>query len=287
MGGFGGEHKTTALVSAVVTIAILALMTVSGGVGFVTKKDFTENISGVAITLDQAKADLALAKSEVASAVQNMPATITNQVNNSVAQSTTQWSTQLSAAINSVNAMVAQQESNKVALNNANSEINTLKSRIDTLEGDVADAEARIEELEDKIGDSSGSSGSGSSSDIDVDVKTMSNVMMATDNNTLIADFRVVLENDTVADIEDVVLNIMVETGITHAITSFTLTGAGTTWQGYGWGGQYKEFVNASWGLNVKALNKKTLYLRMTVIGEGIGGYYPVGVGYSVDAEVD
>jgi len=286
----GGESTKGVLISAVVTVLILAFMAFSGGVGFVTKKDFTTNMASFVATAEQAQAGLIKAQTDVATAIQSMPGTMANQVNTAVLQSTAQWNSQLTSALDKVASLTTTVQSSTTAQNqmsgqisNANAEISSLKAKVVTLETKVTDLLTRIATLEAKLTPATGGATSGV---ITVAIKPMSNVMVPIDNNTLVADFKIILTNTSAKEVTDIILNISISTGITQTVSSFTLAGGGTVWQGYGWSAQQIEFVNNQWGLNVAASVTKTLYLRATFVGTGIGSYYSTGVGYGIGVEV-
>lgn len=191
----GGTGRIV-LLSALVTIVLLVLMSVSGGVVFVTKKDFTANMAGLLATMEQAKADLTKSQSAVTSAIQSVPATVANQVSASIAQATSQWNSQLST----VNASV---QNNTAALNSAKAEIATLKEKVSALEIQVADLKAKLA--------APSSSGGGGTTIPGVTISatvTEEGVLQA--DGTTVGEIKLALANAGTTDIVDVVLSIYV-----------------------------------------------------------------------------
>lgn len=154
----GGDIPKTVIISSIVTIIVLALVTFAGGMGFVTKNDFTANMVGVTDILDQAKVDLATAKSEVVIAVQGIPSIVTNQIGSAVTQVTSQWSKEISLLSDSMTTLGKQSQVNVSAISeltanieSANLEIVGLQDKVTVLESVVAEYEERIEELEGRL----------------------------------------------------------------------------------------------------------------------------------------
>lgn len=148
----GGGTMKVVFTSFVVTLVILAFMSFAGGVAFVTKKDFTANLSNVTTALDQAKADLTRDKSDVAVAIQNLPSTISNQVNSIVAQSIVQWNSQLSSLSDRVTELNNTLQSNIATFAQYATKIDEANSKIASLESRVAALEAIVTPPDDGTG---------------------------------------------------------------------------------------------------------------------------------------
>jgi len=198
------------LVSAFVVMAIASFL---GGGFFVTKKDFTDNMVNVAITLDQAKTELASAKAEVTSAVQGIPGTVATYVNNAVAQSTSQWSSQISAVSDKVSSLEGNTTSLGQTVGSAQDKITELEASITNLQSQLVSYEARIVALE-----SGGSTSSGN-----------------------------VLSISTSGD-EAFYTTLETKTGTaTFTNGSTTVTGSGTNWNATMIGGKIQKSGDTTW----------------------------------------
>ena len=140
----GGGSIKTIVISFIVTSVILLMVASTGGMGFVTKKDFTANMVGVVATLERAKVDLVKAQNDVATAVQGIPDIITNQLNSLATQDTSQWSNQISLLLDRVSSFDESIQVLEAGIESANLEIVTLTNQVDGLE-------VAVEELEDRL----------------------------------------------------------------------------------------------------------------------------------------
>ena len=279
--------KGNIIVSAVVTIVILAFMTFAGGMGFVTKKDFTANIASVATVLEKANADLAKnktefdalltkAKADIVAAAQSVPTTVSSQVSTAILQATGQ----LNSAIQS-NTTALSQLTSKV--NDVGSQIVALKDSITKLETEVADLkvvasnqEERIVELE-----TPSSTASSSSDPFTVESRIVSKTMSyssTTGNTTVTFGVKLILTNKENRNLEDIELEVPLE------VRLYALTGTGEiiTWhdqaskwyladmdKGYGSGEgvAYAVLTGTDIVLDASEVDKITVPMTMLVKG--------------------
>ena len=226
--------KGNIIVSAVVTIVILAFMTFAGGMGFVTKKDFTANIASVATVLEKANADLAKnktefdalltkAKADIAAAAQSVPTTVSSQVSTAILQATGQ----LNSAIQS-NTTALSQLISKV--NDVGSQIVALKDSITKLETEVAGLKVVVSDQEERIAELETPPSSKSSSDpFTIESRIVSKTMSyssTTGNTTVTFGVKLILTNKETRDLEDIELEVPLEVRV------YALTGTGEiiTW---------------------------------------------------------
>ena len=177
------------------------------------------------------------------------------------------------AEVATTNAAIASIQVPQVDITPLQATVGLLESSLTTV-GDLLDElaatyvllNARVSSLE--VVEREEEAETGSSSVVKASIKSMSSLMFPTDNSTIVAQFKVVLENTSSSDLEDLVMTVFTETGISYSgITSVTLVGGGTLWQGYGWNASSYEFINGQWGLDLEAKQTKTLYLTLQVKG--------------------
>jgi len=279
--------KGNIAVSAIVTIVILVFMTFAGGMGFVTKKDFTANMASVATVLEKANADLAKnktefdalltkAKADIVAAAQSVPTTVSSQVSTAILQATGQ----LNSAIQS-NTTALSQLTSKV--NDVGSQIVALKDSITKLETEVADLkvvasnqEERIVELE-----TPSSTASSSSDPFTVESRIVSKTMSyssTTGNTTVTFGVKLILTNKENRNLEDIELEVPLE------VRLYALTGTGEiiTWhdqaskwyladmdKGYGSGEgvAYAVLTGTDIVLDASEVDKITVPMTMLVKG--------------------
>lgn len=102
-----GSMMKTAIISFIVTIIVIVGMGAMGGGSFVTKSDFSTNLSNIAITIEQSMADLGRLKDTINNAVQGMPSAISSQVTNSITQATNEIKTQLAGVASRLDTAIA------------------------------------------------------------------------------------------------------------------------------------------------------------------------------------
>ena len=138
------------------------------------------------------------------------------------------FATKMAAANTSIEALTTQAATDLVTITGLQTDITVLKAQVANLE--VVQEEA--------VPTANG---------IEVEVSTMGYALLpSTDNATISTSFRVDLINTTTATIEDIVLDIIMDTNVPQAdVFSWTLTGGGTIWQsaGYGYSGSV-EYMN-------------------------------------------
>ncbi len=145
----GGDNPKIVVISLIVTALTLALVAFVGGMGFVTKKDFTANMEGVSTFMEQAKVELTTARSEVAVAVAGIPIEITNQLGSIAKQDTSRLDSLLVALAN----RVATLESNTQADATTLSQVTVLETEVADLVTAVADLETVVTDYEERIND--------------------------------------------------------------------------------------------------------------------------------------
>lgn len=269
------KAKLPFIVSALVFIIGIVLVGMAGGVQLVTKKDFNTNITlmNTSIGEAQASADAVSASVEaslasIPSAVNTAVATVTASVDAKIAAGIAGKADQANITTLSTSIAAA---STKIAT--ANAEIDALQTdaaanlvTITALQTDIAELRVQITALEviqeEEI--------IAAQDAVQLDVTTMGYALLPNTANTSIStSFRIDLTNTTNARIDDIVLDIFVDTNVPQAdAVSWSLTGGGTVWQSAGyWYAGSLEFMNTQWGLNVDAGATKRLYLTLTIVG--------------------
>ena len=210
-----GSMKGTILVSAVVTIVILTFMTIAGGVGLVTKKDFTANIQEFVTTVETAKSELEVAKTDAENAIKGIPAIVSSQVVTQVAGQLNTLSTTVGAASGKVDTMTTTVQNLNTTVTQANARIATLTEEIASLKANDTDYEHRLLELESPTNDSSSTGGDGSDiPNVAIDVKVTDegtfHAIYGESFNITESEFKMTFVNNGLKDIEDIVLYVYI-----------------------------------------------------------------------------
>lgn len=102
---------------------------------------------------------------------------------------------------------------------------------------------------------------------ITVQVKQLSNSFIpASDAKSVSASFRLVLTNNTNADIVDVGIDLQFQSEVIQTVTrSIAISSSPViNWQSLGWFSTQFEFIN-TWGLTISANSSKTIYVTVTI----------------------
>ncbi len=131
----GGGTGKTLIISVVVTLVVLGLMSVVGKGGlFVNKSDFTSNMANVVTALDGTAKIATKAQTDVATAIQSIPETVSNQVDTKVSQQVSQINTK----ITELNQKITEANSSSQA---ASTKVNELTTKLNS---DIASLTARF-----------------------------------------------------------------------------------------------------------------------------------------------
>lgn len=292
--GGGGWRAllTQAVVSAIVTFVML--MTIAPSM-LVSHTDFDTNIKVMTATIDTANAQVKTSSDALAKAIAGLPNTVTSQVNSVM--------TQVNNQLNSLNTLVSSmqtQVSNMASIvksasdkaDQANSVVSSLNSKVNTLMGSLDDDETTIDKLTERIKALEDAQITPTaSSGITAKIKSMSSVLSASDNHTLVGSFRITLANTTSSDVSDIILCVAIETDTILGSHVASLSGGGISWQKQGYDPVYAEFVNGTWGLKVAKKSTATLYLTLTITDSGTVDYLlkygNTGVLYNVTVTVE
>ena len=292
------------VISLVLMFAYIAVMVLPK---YVTKTDDTANIQGILssiTTLKNAVDAFPASNANDVNSLKTQVAQITDQLNglntsiSNLSNSMTNYedksayTTDLNAIktdINNLKNSVVGVQSNTVNLNALQNSLNDLGNKLATLQSNFTSLSANVSALKTAIATPTPTTPAQA---ITTSVKTMSGALFPTSNTTLTASFRVQLTNTTNKDISDIVLGIQVQTsGIASVgIPVYTLAGGNANWQVQGYNAIGAYFINANWGLTVKAQQTMTLYLTLTVTNSAGGYLQPYylqsGIPYQIDVQV-
>ena len=150
------------IVISVIAAILVSLIMGSLGINTVSKDDFTKNIGLVSTDLAQVKNDVSLKQKEIATSLQNIPASVQQAVNTNMANMTKQIS-DLKAQVDGYNAKIAEITNTSAAATKQVADLNAKVAETNKL---IADYEKRIKALEEvrTTSVSGGTSGSTTSS---------------------------------------------------------------------------------------------------------------------------
>ncbi len=315
-GGNGGVSLQTLLIIVAIAV-VLAVVVVSGGyTGLMSSSTFKAQNDTQMTNINAAYDKAVKAVTDVGTAVAAIPNQVSTQVTTSINNIMAQINSQITTATNAANTAKEQAASAVAQVNSANTQLAAINksvtdmntsltksltdatAKIDTLMKQATADAARITALETKA-----IVPITPAKNISATVKMQSSVLFATapiagtppTASTLTSAFRITLINNTAVAINDIVLDMIINTTLpnNNDVASFNLAGGGTIWQGQGIFADTREFVNTQWGLNLAASETKTLYLTITIIGKTTPtlvdfttGVYVGGVAYNVDVTV-
>ncbi len=306
--GFGSSTLKNVLLNVAVTLAIIMAMGFFGGGTFVTKKDFTTNMTNISSTITQMTSDIAAKQNEVNTTLATIPDKINKAVADAIGNANSQTSQQISNLSNQVNNFNSSIQNNTDKVNSLSSKVDTNNTNfnqqvsdlttklasatqmIDSLNNKMSDMQDTMNDYDDrisKIEDNQIVIPTSTPDSITASVKTISNSLVASSNTSMTGSIRVELTNTTNQKINDVVLDVMIQTDIIAGYSSSSLSGASTIWQGQGIPWNMMDFMNTQWGLNLNAGETKVIYLTYTVTGTGfLPQYQNYGVPFQVDVDV-
>ena len=260
----GGGLGMMIAVSAVVAFMVFAVMGLMGGGSFLTKKQFEDNLAGMVETLNQAKAEVAVAQSTVDTAIAGLPTTVTAQVNTAMGAVLTR----LTAAETNMTTFQAQLTAFETSTTTDVAALAALKASLTALQ-------TQVTALTTKVDSWTASTPSGSSvveGDLLVEIKVQSlydEVYLPKDtpiNTEIPVALKLKLTNNSAKDMEDIMLGLIFEP-VSYTSPSWSsgypvLESPMTTWTKYSdvYG---MVFMNSTWGLKVDAGDTKTIYLTL------------------------
>ncbi len=243
----GGGTGKSVLISVVVTAVIILIMTLMGGVGFVTKSDFDKNMGDMTTTLAALRKDITNSLSEMTATVKAVPTSVTNQVNAATSQygsqinninqglvdvkrdlgtyaktdsltqinsTMTSLKSTVDSLVNTVNTFKASHSSEMVALNISVTDIKAQLVALDT----------RLKALEIPSGGGGGGSGKVVIPSVVITAGVTDEGTLQTTDNSTIGEVKLSLANNGTRDIVDVVLDVYVyfdsNSGTTQVVTS-------------------------------------------------------------------
>jgi len=287
-----------AIISSVVAAVVVMAMSSMGILPFVSKADFTKNVQGIIVTIDKNKTDLSATVEGLRVAVNNIPNTVATQVNTVMGQTVSQFNAQVKSVGDQANNSIASIDkrvsdsvtATQTSATATQAKVDSLTKLITDLQTANATNLTTIKTLTDRITAlEKPATTTPTSKTIGVKIKQMGNSIAPVSDTSMTGWFRVAITNNTTAEIDDIILDIILSTDFVEQYGSTKLTGGSIVWQGQGlpWNGM--EFMNAQWGLNLLAGETKTLYLTITITGKTTAIFtttYPDGIAFDVSAEV-
>lgn len=305
------KAQPLAVVVLAVVLSVLSVM-MWANTSLLSKADFETNVANILEDIGKMQGDVNAIEGVVGSinalnaqisqtsdkinATNTEVASVKSSISGFIkADSLTGINSNLTAIQNSVNSL-------KTDVNNVKSSVSTLSTSVATLKTQLAASDARILVLE-----HGGVGGITPSKAIVVAVKTLGNNALSpvdlwhhdanqnwvigsetpTIYDGLQGSMRVMLQNTTLVDIDDVTVNLGFEIYPSMVYYTPTLTGGGVPWHKEYSDSQFIAFYNGAWGLSVPAGETTTLTLTLTIQGindnanwNRAGGYY-----YQLDAD--
>lgn len=293
--GKGGSFMSggvvqTIVIALIVSVIVIVGMGMMGGGVFVTKKDFDVNISNMSATISQMRSDLIEAQDDLSTAISNIPGTVndrvdkalddiqddinnlSNKINNLDNLSNQVTSLQSNSQtyenrINEINSSLTSIKTSIASLEELSGDIDDINDYIGTIEDNIIDLVAYIDELTDMVlaleeEINSGGGGGSASGEVLVSVKQWGEIIIPSSaDKDISAPIKIKIENGTSEDISDVVMTFVVtcETYVALGITNASLSGANWVWINEGMAQQYIVFQNTWGGISVGAGESKTI----------------------------
>lgn len=297
---FGLEPKQI-IVSLVVAIIAIFLMSYLGLGNWITKDVFETNINNLADTMNTMSNQMKASNDKIDAAIQSLPDIIDDIVDENTKG--------LTDSIKNVQNSISSVDSN------VNSKINDLKSQIpnysdaiNTIQNDIQNLNASVENyktdtnekitvLTDNIEDLTSGTDTNTQSvngvlKVTVDQFTDAMYYSEAANTTMEATFKLILENTSDHDIEDIFIEISFEadTGNKPKPMYYIIAG-GTQWKRVAGGTTYSQFISSNWGLTVKAGQKLKMYPTVTAyfdpdLNLDLESVFPWGIPYNIDVTV-
>lgn len=150
---FGGAKNSstigTIVIALVVTVVVLFAFNLFGGVFFVSKTDFTNNLSGVANDIKTIKSDVNTKMTDVNTTVSGIPTIIGKEIDKSIANINNQFAT-INTKLSGYDTKI--QDANTNA-NKALTATNDLSTKIGSMPSSTTDLNTKIVDLNTKIAD--------------------------------------------------------------------------------------------------------------------------------------
>jgi len=229
-------------------IIVLIIAYVMIGSVAVSKEDFTTNLQGVATSIEAIKRDMGVSKNAVDTAVATIPNTITELVTKQVGDATkvfTDWQSKMDGTVAGINGVISKLQSDVITLGEslkgeseailANSgridESVELEGRLESALGvaltRIATLEVKVVALEENLARTS--SGDGDADEyVDIDVRVLDEGFpTSVVGNIATASLKVIVTNDSIQDLEDLIVSIVMYVEDVDGTPIFTLTESG------------------------------------------------------------
>ena len=148
----GSGLMQAVVVSVIVTVLLVFVaLPMFGGGNFVTKNDFDTNVASVITSMNQITADNSKKQSEINAAIQNIPGTVTNAIDQKVSSLSSQISniaSQIESNASSVATLNADISSIEIMLDELSAKVTALQGKLDAMD-------VRLKAVEDDTGGTS------------------------------------------------------------------------------------------------------------------------------------
>ncbi|MCJ7655157.1 MAG: hypothetical protein MUO97_07680 [Dehalococcoidia bacterium] len=263
----GGLMKT-AIVSALVTLVVIVGMGMMGGGTFVTKADFTKNITGMNTAVQTAVAEVSQKQAEINTVIQGIPA----QVNNAVASVLGGINNQLSSISSSVSGLAS-------TVDSLSSTVGTLDTQLKATNAEIVTQAALIKALQDKVTalEAKFTPTPGATSPITVESRIVGKnyaPIYAADGvtitgTTITFGVKLVLTNKEARDLEDIELEVPIEIETDGNITSWTEATTNWNLSDKSIEGTYAEAFLEGNSITLDSSDTKKITVSMTVVAAG------------------
>ena len=294
------------VISAIVSAVVIMIMSSMGVLPFVSRTDFTKNVQGIIATIDKNKADLSATVEGLRVAVNNIPATVTNQVNTAVNTAMGQTVNQINAQIKALNDqitgvaniqtqtkadtanLVTKVDALTKSTTDLSAKVDGLTTKVTTLQTQATDYETRIKVLEAK--QTTATPSPTTRDPLEFNVKTIGNMPMQftgiSDTTPVGVMWQLDITNTTKTTIDQIVMNLQVMSSTlypsTWAINSPSMTSNSTVWSQVPTGNNQVIMFVSGWGYGVSQLSipagqKATLWVNLQLkaaTGQGTTGTY-------------
>jgi len=244
------------IVASIVTVLFILfiVLPMAGGGNFVTKKDFESNFANISASINETISTLNTKSASLDTALNGLSSKVDEAVSSKISNQLANITQQANNAVSSAN-------SAKETANNFDSKINTLTNDVATLTSKITALIARIDAIEVAIDeilaeeDTGGSSGGNATNEyVTVKLKIQGGMpYMAVSDNQSQAVMRIIIENKTDKDIEDVVIGLYI---IPYPIQDTNLTTMKITGGALGWIKSATSdfyFYTGGWGYKLKS----------------------------------
>lgn len=297
---FGIEPKQIIITLVVVVVAVF-LMSYVGLGNWITKEVFETNINNITDSMATMSNNIGKATDRIDTAIQALPDTI-NDIVDANTKGLTDSINKVQNSVDSVKSNVSNQISGlQTQINDYNKGINSIQDDIQNLSTNLETYKTETNEtletltinLEDlKSGTNTETQNVNGELKTTVDQFTDAMYYSETANTTMEATFKLILENTSDHDIEDIFIEISFEadTGNKPKPMYYLIAG-GTQWKRVAGGTTYSQFISSNWGLTVKAGQKLKMYPTVTAyfdptLSLELENVFPWGIPYNIDVTV-